>query len=169
MKINEKSRFSTQIHSKTSCNLPRAPWKRHRACWSRPNASRRTLRRPSARARGDWPASKLVPGDFWQHYYHKFPFFLGFGAPETSCNIASLKHQRTSWSHLKLCGLSSPGSWAGSPGPGFLFTMIVLICETKLNLDEDVLFCSGLVLKKPRVNRHGVKRGGGLAALRRFK
>ena len=35
LKINEKSIFSAQNRSKTSCNLPRAPWKRHRAFWSR--------------------------------------------------------------------------------------------------------------------------------------
>ena len=38
LKINEKSIFSAQNTSKTSCNLPRALWKRHRASWSRPNA-----------------------------------------------------------------------------------------------------------------------------------
>ena len=31
----------------------------------------RTLQRPAVRARGDRPASKLVPGEFWQHNHHK--------------------------------------------------------------------------------------------------
>ena len=65
-KTNENSIFSAQNFSKTSCNLPRALWKRHRASWSRPKGPWRTLRRPGARARGVRPASKLVPGDFWQ-------------------------------------------------------------------------------------------------------
>ena len=66
LKINQKSIFSAQNPSKTSCNLPRAPWKRHRVSWSHPKSPRRTLRRPGARARGVRPASKLVPGNFWQ-------------------------------------------------------------------------------------------------------
>ena len=38
LKINKKSIFSVRNPSKTSCNLPRAPWKRHRAFWSRSKA-----------------------------------------------------------------------------------------------------------------------------------
>ena len=66
LKINEKSIFSAQNPSKTYCNLPRAPWKRQRASWSCRNALWKTLQRPGARARGVRPASKLVPGDFWE-------------------------------------------------------------------------------------------------------
>ena len=66
LKIYEQSIFSAQNPSKTSCNFPRALWKRQRACWSRPKLFWRTLRRPGARARGVRPASKLVPGGFWQ-------------------------------------------------------------------------------------------------------
>ena len=66
LKTNENSIFSAQNPSKTTCNLPRALWKRHRASWSRPKRPWRTLRRPGARVRGVRPASKLVPGDFWQ-------------------------------------------------------------------------------------------------------
>ena len=66
LKTNEKSIFSAKNGSKTFCNLPRALWKRQRACWSRPNAPWRTLRRSGARARGVRQTSKLVPGDFWQ-------------------------------------------------------------------------------------------------------
>ena len=66
LKINEKPMFFAQNPSKTSCNLPRALWKRHRASWSHPKGPRRSLRRPGTRARGVRPASKLVPGDFWQ-------------------------------------------------------------------------------------------------------
>ena len=54
--------FLAQNPSKTSCNLPRIPWKRPRTSWSRPKGFWRTLRRPGARARGVRPASKLVPG-----------------------------------------------------------------------------------------------------------
>ena len=66
-KLNEKSILSTQDCSKTFCNLPRSLWKRHRASWSRPSALWETLWRPGARARGDRPASKLVPGFFCVH------------------------------------------------------------------------------------------------------
>jgi len=66
LKMKEKSIFAAQNPSKTCCNLFRALWKRHRASWSRRNALWRTLWRPGARARGVRPASKLVPGDFWE-------------------------------------------------------------------------------------------------------
>ena len=77
LKINEKSIFSAQNTSKTYCNLPRTPWKRQKASWSRRNALWRTLQRPGARARGDWPATKLVPGDFWQPKTIRQPTFGG--------------------------------------------------------------------------------------------
>ena len=61
LKIN----IFSQNPSTTSCNLPRALWNRYRAPWSRPKAFRR---RPSPRARGVWPASKLVPGEKFSKY-----------------------------------------------------------------------------------------------------
>ena len=65
-KTNEKSIFSAQNLSKTTCNLPTALWKRQKAFWSRPKGPWRTLRCPSARARGVRPASKLVLGYYWE-------------------------------------------------------------------------------------------------------
>ena len=56
LKIIEKSILSAQNPFKTFCNLPRAPWKRHRAFWSRLKA----CGGPSsglapARAESGWP------------------------------------------------------------------------------------------------------------------
>ena len=48
LNISEKSMFSGQNPSKTSCKFPRAPWKRHRASMEPPICS---LEDPLARAR----------------------------------------------------------------------------------------------------------------------
>ena len=103
LKINEKSLFSAQNPSKTLCNHPRAFWKPQTASWSRPNAPWRFLRRPSARARGVWLASKLVPGDFWQPKTIKINEKSKLSAQkpsETFCNLprALWKRHRASWS-----------------------------------------------------------------------
>ena len=56
LKIGAKSILSAQNPSKTSCNLPRAPWKRHRTFWSRSKALWRTSSGPApARAKSGRP------------------------------------------------------------------------------------------------------------------
>ena len=54
--------------SQTSLEPPQSLLEPSKALWT---LLQRTLRRPDARARGDRPASKLVPGEFWQHNHHK--------------------------------------------------------------------------------------------------
>ena len=54
--------------SQTSLEPPQSLLEPPKALWT---LLQRTLRRPDARARGDRPASKLVPGEFWQHNHHK--------------------------------------------------------------------------------------------------
>ena len=54
--------------SQTSLEPPQSLLEAPKALWT---LLQRTLWRPDARARGDRPASKLVPGEFWQHNHHK--------------------------------------------------------------------------------------------------
>ena len=54
--------------SQSSLEAPQSLLEPPKALWT---LLQRTLRRPDARARGDRPASKLVPGEFWQHNHHK--------------------------------------------------------------------------------------------------
>ena len=66
--------------------------------------SEKTLRRPGARARGDRPASKLVPGFFCLHYFIKIitnsSFSLYLKLPGWSSEL--LKRHRASWSSQAL-------------------------------------------------------------------
>ena len=54
--------------SQTSLEPPQSLLEPPKALWT---LLQRTLRRPDARACGDWPTSKLVPGEFLQHNHHK--------------------------------------------------------------------------------------------------
>ena len=95
LKINEKSIFSAQNPSKTSCNLPRAPWKRHRAFWSRSKALWRTPSGP-APARGEsgrpqnWsPAISSIENSMKNQYF--LPSFV----PKPSANFLDLSGNAT--------------------------------------------------------------------------
>ena len=132
----EKSIFSDQNPSKTSCSLRRAPWKRQRASWSRPNAPWRTLRpwRPRARS----PAGlKTGPQLFLPACLHKLitdsSFSLYLKLP--GCCSELFERHRASWrpqalsrpSSRKLSGQAPARAETGRPqnwSPAFLVCII---------------------------------------------
>ena len=97
LKINEKSIFSDQNPSKTSCNLPRAPWKRHRASCSSPAPARAESGRPQ-----NW--SPAISGSPNKLKIHKKSIFSAQNPSKTYCNLprAPWKRQTASWSRPKL-------------------------------------------------------------------